>query len=384
MLDTSVKYFDSTMTGAPALSGQMGKAIGVLDACLINGFGSVSLTSLVISSNVATATTSSNHNFAMLDTVGPVVTIAGASPSELNAQWRISSVPDNTTFTFATENISNQTASGSITAIRSPAGWTKLYSDTNKAVYSRTGSGASSMLLQVLDNQTTYTTFTGYESMTDVNTGTDAFGQGYQLKSSTEDATSRPWFLLADHKTVYFFPSWHAYYSTQCDGLYFGNYNSIITDDSYNCFMMNCISSTIYCPGGTSYEHAVSASGSASSMFGNGKRLVRNYLGTTKNPKFYTYGFAIGGYDTFGASNLITYPNPSSSTMLSSPIVLYELATKTIHGTLPGLFHPLHDRPLSNKSRINILPNKLGVCVVLGRNNEDSGRLIIDMTGPWS
>jgi len=56
MPDTSVVYFDSTMTGAPALSGTAGTLIGLLDACLQDGFGGVTLDSLVVASNVATAT----------------------------------------------------------------------------------------------------------------------------------------------------------------------------------------------------------------------------------------------------------------------------------------------------------------------------------------
>jgi hypothetical protein len=52
----NTKWYRSTMTGAAALSGQAGKLIDVLDACLINGFNQVTLTSLVVASNVATCT----------------------------------------------------------------------------------------------------------------------------------------------------------------------------------------------------------------------------------------------------------------------------------------------------------------------------------------
>ncbi len=80
-MSTAVKYYDSTMSGAPSLSGTAGALVGVLDACLVDGFGSVTVDSLTVASNVATATISGGHQFAMIGNTGPVITIAGANPS---------------------------------------------------------------------------------------------------------------------------------------------------------------------------------------------------------------------------------------------------------------------------------------------------------------
>ena len=115
--DTTVRHYMSTMYGANTLSGQVGSLIALLDSC-ITGFGSVTLTSpkLVVASNVATATVSGGHHFVMQGATGPVITIAGASPSSLNGDWRIASVPNSTTFTFNTVGIADQTATGTITA----------------------------------------------------------------------------------------------------------------------------------------------------------------------------------------------------------------------------------------------------------------------------
>lgn len=136
MLDASVRYYDSTMAGAPALSGTPGALISVLDACLKDGFGTVTLNSLVVAGNVATGTVNAGHGFTMVGgAVGPVITIAGATPAGLNGTWRIASVPNSTTFTFATSGIADQTATGTITAKRAPLGFSKVFSGTNKAVY---------------------------------------------------------------------------------------------------------------------------------------------------------------------------------------------------------------------------------------------------------
>lgn len=124
MTDTSVRYYDSTMTGAPnTVNNTAGGLLSVLNACLDTGFNSVTLTSLAVSSNVATAT-KANHGFAALTDgtirVYPVIRISGATPAELNGDWRLASIPDADTFTFATTGISDQTASGTITAKRAP------------------------------------------------------------------------------------------------------------------------------------------------------------------------------------------------------------------------------------------------------------------------
>ena len=81
----SVKSFYSTMTGAPRLTGEAGKLIGVLDTCLINGFGSVTLDSVVIADGVATATDNSGHGFVDY----AVVLIEGATPAGVNGEKRI-------------------------------------------------------------------------------------------------------------------------------------------------------------------------------------------------------------------------------------------------------------------------------------------------------
>lgn len=91
------------------------------------------------------------------------------------------------------------------------AGWSKVYSDTNKAVY-RAPAG-NRFYLRVLDDGSDGThgakvaTIRGYETMSDVDTGTGPFPTAAQKsaglfvgKSSTANATARPWFLLADGK----------------------------------------------------------------------------------------------------------------------------------------------------------------------------------------
>ena len=76
--NTEVKVFQNitgTDAGVPQLSGTAGALITVLDACLVNGYGSVTLDSITVTSNVATCTKSTGHGFTALGTVGPVIRV---------------------------------------------------------------------------------------------------------------------------------------------------------------------------------------------------------------------------------------------------------------------------------------------------------------------
>ena len=52
---SNVVYFTSTMSGAPTLTNTAGSLIGILDACLVDGLGSVTLDSLVVAHIYAVA-----------------------------------------------------------------------------------------------------------------------------------------------------------------------------------------------------------------------------------------------------------------------------------------------------------------------------------------
>lgn len=198
--DTSVKYFHSAMPGAPVLSGTAGSLIAVLDACLVNGFGLKTVDSLVVAGNVATANISTGHS-AEKDTV---VLIAGATPAELNGEWKVSAVTTNTV-KFVTEGIADQTATGTIALKMAPAGWDKSFSGTNLAAYRSKDILATGGLLRVDDTAAQVSRVVGYESMSGVSAGLGPFptsaqitGGGYWLKSDAASAASVGWVLASD------------------------------------------------------------------------------------------------------------------------------------------------------------------------------------------
>jgi hypothetical protein len=88
--------------------------------------------SLVVASNIATATISGGHSAE----VGSVVLVSGATPSGLNSEKKVLSVgAGNTTLTFDAPGISDQTASGTISLKLAGAGWSKEFTGTNLAAY---------------------------------------------------------------------------------------------------------------------------------------------------------------------------------------------------------------------------------------------------------
>lgn len=395
MPDTAVKAYNSTMSGAPSLNGTAGSLVSLLDACLKDGFGSVTLDSLVVSGNVATATKSAGHNLAMIGNSGPVVTIAGATPSGLNGEWRIASVPSSTTFTFATSGISNQTATGTITAQRAPLGWTKPYSGTNKGAYLPAVQYVQ-CYLRVQDDSSTPTSASGrwakvrgYESMSDVDTGTGLFPTAAQStnaltwwKSSTSDSTARPWWLVGDAGIFYLGMAAYASYPAVFGGCAFGDINSIKGGDAYSSFLHGFPAGTDTAP--STHNSNVFTSLGAYNATQAGRYLARTYAqsGTA---------VAAGWMGDNGVSTIIggvgglAYPHPPDNGFLFAPIAVVEGSIMRSRA-LPGFYQPLHNAALSHLDVLTDLPDFAGRTFQifgLSSGGNNSAQCVIDITGPW-
>lgn len=357
------QWFTSSMSGAPAMSGTPGTLIGVLDACLLNGFGSVTLDSLVVSGGVATAT-KTGHGF----TDYIVALIEGSTPSELNGKKRIAWVNANT-FTFDATGIADQTATGTITAKVAPVGWIKPYSGTNKAAYARTDLAACAMLLRVDDTPAQYPALIMYETMSAIDTGTGPApltGSNYFGKSGTADATAREWRLFADSRGFYLFcKSAGAYWYAALE------FNDI---DSYKS--------------GDQFSTVLHASSSPSGYFtyyalGSWGLISRSYSqdGGCVSGKCYSHA---GSPSALG-SNLQAYRAPTDNGFHAWPVEIWE--NTVARGLLAGLWNPIHVNPSSGGppdglivTDIPALPGRRLMVQVLYNN---SGAAAFDLTGPW-
>lgn len=364
--DTSVKYFDSSMSGAPALSNTAGTLISVLDACLVNGFGSVTLDSLVVAGNIATATYGMGHGLAMVGNTGPVVLIEGATPSGLNGEWRVT-VTSASEFTFTTSGISNQTATGTITAKRSPAGFEKAYTATNKAAYRSLDIAGSRLYCWIDDTYGSYARIRGYEVMTDVDTGTGLFptdvqisGGGYVYKANS--APNRAWTLYSDGRMIYFFCD-STNLSVWNGGLIFGDPDSYVTSDAFGCILISSTST-----GGSLQLYSL---GSTSASY-----IARKY--TQTGGSIISARYSHGKTSDIGHAGQ-TYPAVADNRLHLWPIECWD-TTENARGIMPGMWNPIHNNDTPLGLIIDDIPN------LPGRTLKVQGIVrscVIDITGPW-
>lgn len=139
-------------------------------------------------------------------------------------------------------------------ALVTGAGWSKVYSGTNKAVY-RAPAGRQ-FYLRVDDTGTTSARIVGYETMSDVDTGTGPFptaaqvsGGLYVIKSNAADATARAWAVYANDRAFYI---WHnianAVPSSNTSNAVINGFGDLITfnpSDAYGTFIMAATSASV-------------------------------------------------------------------------------------------------------------------------------------------
>ena len=141
---TDIKFYVHTNTNAPQLTNNFGCMIDVLDACLVNGFGSQAVATLTASGTTVTATYGSAHNYLQYQ----VTKIAGVNQPEFNGEHRILTVPDANTITFELAAApSVTTATGTITSSLPSLGWEKPFSSTTALGGGRAAYRSTNLLL---------------------------------------------------------------------------------------------------------------------------------------------------------------------------------------------------------------------------------------------
>lgn len=191
------------------------------------------------------------------------------------------------------------------------AGWAKVFSATNKAVYRP--SHGSRYYLRVLDDGSDGTNgarlarVRGYESMSDVDTGAGPFpadaqvsGGLYVGKSSTLDATPRPWVVLADGKRAVMLIAHHASHVQSYTQHYFGDLGGVSAADPYAAMLVaakdgtNAVTSLV----GSNVSGASMVHGSAGATATGYSPRARTGTGTS-NGAFVTRGGTASGNSTF-------------------------------------------------------------------------------------
>lgn len=383
--DTSVKFLHSGQTGAPTLNGTAGALIGLLDACLLNGFGAGALDSLAVAAGVATATRSAGHPFE----VGSVVAISGASVSggSINGQHRVTAVTS-TSYQFEVTGLSDQTATGAITHKLAPLGFEKPFSGANLAAYRSPNVAGTRMVLRVDDADAYSGRVVGYESMTDINTGSGAFpaaaqinGGGHWPKSASANSTARGWVICGDDRG----------FLIQTDGMsggsrcthYFGDIQSVKTPDPYAC-LLACSNVAL-----TNYSL------SSSELFYHGTeyysfepRAVTGLGGAVTSYRTAPF-IALAGALSSSVSGAAgpTYPNLGDGGLYAVKINVSDLGPQlNRRGQIPGVYFipmTLGASAFNHLERISDVVGLSGRTLRALRIGSSSGWGLVDMTGPW-
>ncbi len=388
MTDTTVKYYHSGMVGAPVLSGTAGAVVAILDACLVNGWGTVTLDSLIVASNVATASKSTGMTY----DIGAVVTIAGATPSGLNGEQKVTATTANTV-SFATSGITDQTATGTITLKLSPAGWAKTYTGTNKGAYKPTDVTATGCLLRVDDAGTKTCRVVGYETMTDVDTGTGAFptstqrsGGNYWTKSETANSTAKSWMLVSDGKMFYFA---REYFFTSFPNAYelhaFGDIIPSKSGDPYACVLSAESTDKSASPPASQDNYWFSVSSGSSELY-----TPRSYTGLGSAAIMRKTMPAMMQNSSTWSSGLIgttPFPNPSDGGLYVVPHYVSDSVSISLRGTSPGFYGCPQNVP---NGQFTTRDSVTGVAGMTGKTlkaltcaSSNYGVAFFDLTGPW-
>ena len=390
-MSTDVRFFHSGMAGAPSLSNAAGSLIAVLDGCLINGFNALAVTSIAVLGGVALVTFAASHGFG---TAAQYVTISGATPAGLNGSKKVLTTPNSNQLTFDATGIADQSATGTISAKRPPiAGWSKAFSSGNKAAYRSVHASALGMFLQIDDSAVgQYQPARGYESMTDVDTGTNPFPltATASVWEKNNSASARAWALVGDGRRFYLFVA-----STGAGGLpwfpvYFGDINPYRTGgDAYACALFATV-------GGQYYIHNINnAQASPAWAFARASNGVLGAIGTNG---LYGHNAYVGaGY--FGQG--LAYPDPlTGGAAAFRPVHVRETlaaSNNAVRGEMPGLIQALHaiGSNLNNLSLVPMFDNSaypsglLWVYTTAGTGFTTSGGtnvgggMLFDLDNPW-
>lgn len=387
MSSTSVKTFASTDPGASALSGTAGSQLAIVKTCLVDGRGAGAVATLVVAAGIATANYAAGHPFA----VGSVGLFAGATPAELNGEKRILTV-STTAVTYAAPGIADGAATGSITSKLAAAGWQQLYAGANLAALKPSVVEATGCVLRIDDTGTLNARVRAFEAMTDVSNGvgltpmeSQVAGGLYWPKSSSANATARPWIVIADERGFYLAvdPTGTGRYTLT----YSGDIASLKSGDAYGYLLTgNQADQTnaSIAPDGCCGYSGRSARGGAYLVRAHtairqaiaAQRLGAHHNGATADVYAGTAGYSVG-----------TYPNGPNNGLMTGALELHALG---IRGTLPGLLHPVQDcgNAFATGAFVDGTDDLAGRRLLAIRTAPPSGAVVpgtvfLDVTGPW-
>ena len=415
---TAVKLFRSTDIGAPTLTGAAGDMAALLHACLVTGYNVSAVDSITREVSTVTVTVFAGHGLEQ----GVVVQIAGADQSEYNGDHRITATTATTfeyEFDAGVEPVTP--ATGTIEARMAPAGWERSFvsGDNQRAAFRSLAVDSTRMYLYIDDanNQGVRRTgVKGYDSMTDIDTGSNPFPySGADDKwcwwyKSADEVNARDWAIIADDR--FFWLWWNRDGGVSGGRLNaFGDIISHVPADAYHCLVSGEWSST-----DENYQPMLATVGFCQGYapnevdFSLGVHFARDWYGNKigsaglgavsawlSSPYFYSSTGGARAPFPLGFKGS-TFPSPISGGVLLVPVYHHEGTDimTVVRGQSPGLYAPLHERPYGDCSLVDgsgsladrrfiALPFKGGKVRYNATNQGPvgNGQVLVDIIGPW-
>lgn len=409
MATIPVKWFDydTASTNAPTLTGQAGSMIGLLDAVLVNGYNVKTVQSITVASGAGTVEFgSSGHGYVKHQ----VVKVDGANTAAYNGEWRVIAV-NSTSVVLDMTGVADGTESGNANlACRvAPLGWSKAFSGTNKAAYKSAAPDATGCLLRVDDAMAQYAKVRGYESMSDVDTGTGMFPTTTQRtesnwgKSSTADATARKWTIVGDDR--FFYLMVHSGYDSVTSypnnliGVAFGDIISFKDGDAFHAVLFSSRASWMYGMQDEGYGNILHRLSDVSSSSRAYLARAHTQLGASSIDAYLMGSF--GGQNSstaiYSGCTHLAYSNPVDNGLLLSKgsyVIEPDAAGEgpspgvghVMRGELPGYYACMQFRPLTHGALVeNVVQGRVLMMISTAYNygGEYSTRWMLDITGPW-
>lgn len=383
IVDTSVKHAYSSMTGAPVISSTQGSLIAGLKAFLVTGWGTKAVDSAAVSNGMCRLTFASGKSAAE---VHAVITVAGASPSALNGEQRVTAVA-NGWVEFKTD-LPDGPVTGSISFKMSGLGWEEVFSKTNVSVFRATDPRGTRAYLRVDDSNASFARVQMFESMNDVDTGVgvapSAAGGFYWHKRQAANATGTYWVLIGDSQGFYITaaPSNGSTPTSMSIGAttrYFGDIRSYRSGDAWCAYLSGALSSSVVIGEGCAFQDVTQGS----------RVIARAYhgIGGAINVSRIAFGDTAKSGDS---SMLGEFPSKGPNGLHLSPVLVLE-GTAGPRGKLPGAYHcPQSKLSAVFKPEVGFRPGEgefLGsVLMSLGvgvPGADMSGIGFFDPTTPW-
>ena len=338
-------FFHSDMVGAPTNTNAAGSTLAIIRAVLSTGFNLLTPQSATVAGGVMTLTYSAPHGYE--DKV--LLRLDGAPGGSVVC--RVTASAGSSSLTIPAPGFADGAVSGSLSTRVAPAGWEEVFTDTGVGVFRSTviGPGSTRFYYRVSDTASGGSPgiLRGYETMTDVNTGTGPFptvaqvsGNGLLIPRSTTSSPAE-WIAVADQRTCYFvlsagdgtaYPKW------------FGDQEPLSSVDMF------CAS--------------VAPTSSTHGLTGNG---ASHYSPRSAD------GVSIGVAQSrsgFAFNSLRTYPSPITGGMLVSRSLTTNEGTTGDSGVLRGIM----------RGAVNCSANPVpsgGLFIVLPVVQGVSGRLVV-------